>query len=90
MTASDAPPFVAASALPEHPNLYTAVTNTRYPTDGVLHQSQSLHEIVNGKSIHRDFAMGPRGLDSSGKITPNTGGSQLGDNRVWQGDCSTS
>jgi len=54
--------FVAASAVPEHPNPCTAVTNTRYPTDGVLHRSQQLHEIVDVKFIHRDFAIGPRGL----------------------------
>src|SRR6266508_574702 len=59
--------FVAASALPEHPNPCTAVTNTRYPTDGVLHRSRQLHEIVDVKFIHRDFAIGPRGQDSGGE-----------------------
>ncbi len=55
--------FVTASALPHDPNPCPAVTNVRDPTDGVLHRSQELHEIVDLKFIHRDFASGPRGLD---------------------------
>ena len=39
-------PFVAEAVYPEHPNPCAAITNNRYPTDGVLHRSQQLHEIV--------------------------------------------
>jgi len=81
--------FVTASALPEHPNPCPAVTNISYPTDCVLHRRQEFHEIVDVKFIHHDFTIGPRGLDCARGDAPCTGGSQLGDSRVWRCDCST-